>query len=138
MEKVKLKAGEMIIEKDRIVFVSVTSGYDNVPIITLFPEGYDSVQMILDSIRKNDPVRLSTYYYTISRRRKDCIIRTLGMGRLSVLQDYEIIEIKYKWWRKLLSYIKPIKLYIVKYTPKPRKFKFVTLYLRGIRKLKLL
>jgi len=138
MKMMKIEPGEMIIEKDKIVFCSVTSGYDGASVITLFPEGYDSVQMILDAIKRNNPLLLSIYYYTIRRRRLECTIRTLKMGRLSLLQDYEIIEVRFPWWRRLLSYLKPIKLYVIKYSPKGKKWKFLILRFRGFFHLSLL
>jgi len=137
-----LRPGEIVSFGDRIVWVTVTPSnpvdVDCIMYAPLeIPEWY-----IRRAKETGDSAYLTLGYWTVMGREaemelkgkiKSYRIRKVAMGWASMLQYYDVYEMKVPLWRRILAILKPIRIYGYLWKGKEKIVKMAIIEFRGLK-----
>ena len=138
--QIAIKPGEIISLGDRIAWTNVVPRGSELDAVfySTHPMEYDVLSYIME---KGDCIALCLYARVAFHKDLDRIMRHRFIGRdielkrviMHVLHDIELYEMRVSTWRRLLSYIVPIKVYRYYYSAKDRSITIHVIEFKGMR-----
>jgi len=140
---IEIRPGEIVSFGDRIAWCTLTPSNPgtDICIIVYTPFKIDDT-WIQRAKEKKDPTYLEMgYWLTMSReaewelrkRIKPFRIKKLAMGWASILQYYDLYEMRVPMWRRILAIFRPIKMYGYRWDPKEKKIEMIEIHFKGLK-----